>query len=89
MLACTALGAGGCASAPDRTDAAGVCKDDGLEWAIGQKAEEPVMRRLYVESGAGLVNPIGPHSVVRGDARNDRLRVYLDKDNTIVRVSCE
>ena len=47
------------------------------------------MRRLYSESGAGLVNPIGPYSVVRRDSRTDRLRVYIDKDNTIERASCE
>lgn len=47
------------------------------------------MRRLYAESGAGLVNPIDPDTIVRRDTRTDRLRVYIDKDNTIEKASCE
>ena len=41
------------------------------------------------ESGAGLVNPIGPGTVVKHDARTDRLRVYIDADNRITAARCE
>ena len=47
------------------------------------------MRRLSRESAAGLVNPIGPASSVRGDHRNDRLRVFIDAGNVIQAVRCE
>ena len=79
----------GCASAPLAGESIRTCADASLGWAVGQKAEEAVMRRLYAESGAGLVNPIGPDTIVRGDTRTDRLRVYIDKDNTIEKASCE
>ena len=88
-LLALALGASGCASAPPAGANTRLCNDASLGWAVGQKAEEAVMRRLYAESGAGLVNPIGPDSIVRRDSRTDRLRVYIDRDNTIERVSCE
>ena len=44
---------------------------------------------LSSESGAGLVNPIGPGTVVKHDARTDRLRVYIDADNRITAARCE
>lgn len=89
LLAGTALSAAGCSTAPAGSTGRGVCKDADLGWAIGQKAEESVMRRLSEQSGAGLVNPIGPYSNPLRDTRKDRLRVYIDKDNTITRVRCE
>lgn len=84
-----ALAVSGCASSPPDNVGIRTCKDAGLNWAIGQQAEESVMRRLYSESGAGLVNPIGPNSRTRRDSRTDRLRVYIDRDNVITRAACE
>ena len=89
ILLVSVLGASGCASAPADGGNIRTCTDANLDWAVGQKADEAVMRRLYAESGAGLVNPIGPDSVVRRDTRTDRLRVYIDKNNTIEKASCE
>lgn len=83
-----ALCVSGCAAAPPSGNIR-TCTDANLGWAVGQKAEEAVMRRLYAESGAGLVNPISPDTIVRRDTRTDRLRVYIDKDNTIEKASCE
>ena len=60
-----------------------------LQWAVGQPGNEANMRRLARESGAGLVNPIGPATIVSRDIRQDRLRVFLDADNTITAVRCE
>lgn len=79
----------GCASSPTGAGGARSCADAGLAWAVGQPADEPTMRRLLADSGAGLINPIGPDSIVRGDSRSDRLRVYIDPDNVIERVACE
>ena len=67
----------------------GRCSDASLGWAVGQTADEATLRRLSGESGAGLVNPIGPASNVRGDHRNDRLRVFIDAGNVIQAVRCE
>ena len=79
-----------CASSPGpQVAGSGRCDASALGWAIGQPADEDAMRRLSRESGAGLVNPIGPGTVVKHDARTDRLRVYIDADNRITAARCE
>lgn len=67
----------------------GRCDDRGLAWAVGQPADEANLKRLSSESGAGLVNPIGPETAVKHDRRNDRLRVYIDAGNRITAARCE
>ena len=47
------------------------------------------MRKLLLQSGAGLINPIGPATITTRDLRQDRLRVFIDKDNVITAVRCE
>ncbi|WP_262378469.1 hypothetical protein [Luteimonas viscosa] len=47
------------------------------------------MRRLARESGAGLVDPIGPDSRPLADRRGDRLRVRIDAGNIIESARCE
>ncbi|NCT88982.1 hypothetical protein GXB84_16830 [Stenotrophomonas acidaminiphila] len=85
-----ATGLGGCLSTPGPTVAGdGRCSDTQLQWAVGQPGNEANMRRLARESGAGLVNPIGPATIVSRDIRQDRLRVFLDAGNTITAVRCE
>ena len=58
-------------------------------WAVGQTADEATLKRLSSESGAGLVNPIGPTTAVKHDTRSDRLRVYIDAQNQITAARCE
>ncbi len=85
-----ATGLGGCLSTPGPTVAGdGRCTDTQLQWAVGQPGNEANIRRLKQESGAGLLNPIGPATIVSRDIRQDRLRVYLDAGNTITAVRCE
>lgn len=85
-----AAGLGGCLSTPGPTVAGdGRCTDTQLQWAVGQQGNEANIRRLKQESGAGLLNPIGPATIVSRDIRQDRLRVYLDAGNTITAVRCE
>ncbi len=80
----------GCIASPGpKVAGSGRCSDEGLSWAVGQPANEENMRRLSRESGAGLVNPVGPKTVVRRDSRDDRLRVFIDADNGIRSVRCE
>lgn len=58
LVASLALSA--CVSTPGpQVKGPGLCKADGLEWAVGQPADEATMRKLSAQSGAGLVNPIG------------------------------
>lgn len=80
----------GCVATPGpQVQGSGRCDDSALDWAVGQPADETTLRRLSKESGAGLVNPIGPDSIRRGDRRDDRLRVYLDAANLIQAARCE
>ena len=88
VAGCAGLAA--CASSPGPQIAgSGRCDDSGLGWAVGQPANEEHMRQLLGDSGAGLVNPIGPDTNVRGDHRSDRLRVFIDASNVIQSVRCE
>lgn len=79
-----------CVSSPGPAVAGpGLCKAQGLDWAVGQPADEANMRKLAAQSGAGLVNPIGPETITTRDLRQDRLRVFIDKGNVITAVRCE
>lgn len=85
-----AAGLGGCLTTPGPTIAGdGLCKADDLQWAVGKPGDEENMRRLRRESGAGLINPITPTTIVSRDIRQDRLRVFLDESNVITAVRCE
>ena len=79
-----------CVSTPGpQVAGSGRCTDAALGWAVGQPADEATLKRLSSESGAGLVNPIGPTTAVKHDTRNDRLRVYIDAHNRITAARCE
>ena len=89
MLAGT-LSLTACVSSPGpEIKGPGLCKADELGWAIGQPADQANMRKLLLQSGAGLINPIGPATITSRDLRQDRLRVFIDKDNVIAAVRCE
>ncbi|WP_372015103.1 I78 family peptidase inhibitor [Pseudoxanthomonas sp. 10H] len=68
--------------------AAGACRAEPVAWAVGKQAEQDVMRRVWHESGAGLIRPIGPDTAVTRDHRPDRVNVEIDRNNTITRVTC-
>lgn len=90
LLPASALLLSACVSTPGpQVKGSGQCDASQLGWAIGQPANEPNIRRLSHESGAGLVNPIGPSTITTKDIRQDRLRVFVDKDNIITATRCE
>ena len=90
LLAIAPLALSACVSTPGpQVAGSGQCRDASLGWAVGQTADEATLKRLSSESGAGLVNPIGPSTAVKHDARNDRLRVYIDAQNRITAARCE
>ena len=80
-----------CLSTPGPNTVAGDgrCRDAGLQWAIGQTNDETTARRLKQGSGAGLLNPIPPTTIVSRGLRQDRLRVFVDAHNVITAVRCE
>lgn len=89
-IALAAMALSACVSTPGpQVAGSGTCKDAALGWAVGQPADEANLRRLSSESGAGLVNPIGPTTAVKHDTRSDRLRVYIDAQNRITAARCE
>lgn len=65
-----------------------VCQEQDLAWAIGQANDIATLGRLKQLSGAGIVNPIGPGTIVSRDYRAYRLRVFVDADNRITAVRC-
>ena len=68
--------------------AAGACNATPVAWAVGKQAEQETMRRIWHESGAGLIRPIGPDTAVTRDHRPDRVNVEIDRNNTITGITC-
>jgi len=66
----------------------GDCHADRVAWAIGQPGNEQVFARVWKESGAGLIRPIGPGQPVTRDFKPDRINVYFDANNIITAVDC-
>ncbi|MGS1077335.1 I78 family peptidase inhibitor [Pseudoxanthomonas beigongshangi] len=66
----------------------GKCDAEPVQWAVGQEGNQANMGRVWRESGAGLIRPIGPNQAVTMDYRQDRVNVHLDKDNKITQVTC-
>ncbi|KAF1715287.1 hypothetical protein CSC74_14460 [Pseudoxanthomonas yeongjuensis] len=66
----------------------GRCDAAPVAWAVGQKADEQVMKKVWQQSGAGLIRPMAPGQVVTMDFRQDRINVHLDADNTITHLDC-
>ncbi|MFC6838551.1 I78 family peptidase inhibitor [Xanthomonas theicola] len=58
----------------------GRCLAAPVAWAVGQPATEATMARVREQSGAG-------QAATRG-LRPDRLNVFLDTANAIVRIDC-
>ncbi|MEL1263523.1 I78 family peptidase inhibitor [Pseudoxanthomonas putridarboris] len=87
LSACTASApvAGEGATKPEGS---GTCVAENVQWAVGQEATQATMGRVWRESGAGLIRPIGPKQAVRMDYRRDRVNVKLDAENIITEVTC-
>lgn len=83
------LALAGCSNAPPVNEAnAGRCDAVPVAWAVGQPADEDAMRRVWRESGSGLIRPVGPDQAMRRDRRDDRITVYIDRNNKITRLEC-
>lgn len=84
-----AIALAACATGSDPRAPARTCSDATLAWAVGMPLDEATYARLLRDSGAGLLNAIGPDRPARADSRTDRLRVYVDRDNRITAARCE
>ncbi|MCL1634524.1 I78 family peptidase inhibitor [Luteimonas sp. SX5] len=66
----------------------GSCHADRVAWAVGKPGDEDTIKRVWKESGAGLLRPIGPGEAVTRDFRADRINVYLDANNIVTQLNC-
>lgn len=90
LVAMAALTVSACATSPGPAiTGSGQCHAEPLAWAIGKPADEANMRALLKQSGAGLIDPIGPDTIIASVTRPDRLRVFIDKNNIITATRCE
>jgi hypothetical protein len=94
LLFCALLAACAPSASLQPADAGPTAKGDGhcnatpVAWAVGQKGDEAVLKKVWDQSGAGLLRPIAPDQAVTQDFREDRINVYLDAGNTILRLAC-
>ena len=66
----------------------GKCSAEPVQWAVGQEGNQANMGRVWRESGAGLIRPIGPNQAVTMDYREDRVNVLQDAAGRIERITC-
>lgn len=88
LAACTSTASLLPAEAGPTVKGDGRCDAAPVAWAVGQSADESVMKKVWQQSGAGLIRPIAPGQAVTMDFRQDRINVHLDAGNTITRLDC-
>lgn len=88
LAACTSTTSLQPAEAGPAVKGDGHCDAAPVAWAVGQKADEQVMKKVWQQSGAGLIRPIAPDQAVTMDFRQDRINVHLDADNSITKLDC-
>ncbi|KRG72014.1 I78 family peptidase inhibitor [Pseudoxanthomonas dokdonensis] len=67
---------------------AGACHADKVQWAIGKTGDQDTLRRVWQESGAGLIRPLAPNQPVTREYKPDRVNVSLDASNVITAITC-
>ena len=65
-----------------------ICKDSTLSWTIGREADEALVRRAQIEATAKNVRVLRPGQVVTMEYSDQRLNLYVDADNKVLRYSC-
>jgi outer membrane lipoprotein SlyB len=85
----------GCATAntgsPDTSvenAAGGACRIDSLGRFVGQAATPDLGAAVLRASGAKALQWVAAGMMVTMDFREDRVRIYLDEQNKVQRVSC-
>lgn len=86
----------GCAPPPSmqpsspgpQVQGSGLCDASKVAWAVGKVADQETMRRVWKESGAGLLRPLAPRQAATLDHRPDRVNVHIDAANVIGKIDC-
>ncbi len=77
-----------CATVGPAEPAGGMCSDAQLQQFVGQAATADLGARIQSTSGAKTLQWVAAGSMVTMDFRGDRVRVYLDAQNKVERLSC-
>ena len=77
-----------CATAQPAAPAGGTCSNAALQQFVGQPAAGDLGARVLTASGAKTLQWVAAGMMVTMDFREDRVRVYLDEQNKVQRLSC-
>lgn len=83
LAACATIGPAATPETPG-----GKCNKDGLQQFVGQPATAELGARVRSVSGSKTLQWVAAGSMVTMDFREDRVRVYLDEQNRVQRLSC-
>ncbi|TNJ32686.1 I78 family peptidase inhibitor [Arenimonas terrae] len=64
------------------------CSADKVQWTLGQVADEALVAKARIQSGAERMRVIKPGMAVTMDYREDRLNLDVDADNKVTRAHC-
>lgn len=81
LSACATIG-------PAAPTGGGICSNDNLAQFVGQPANAEVGARIQSTSGARTLQWIAAGMMVTMEFRADRVRVQLDEQNRVQRVTC-
>ncbi|NJC05941.1 hypothetical protein GGQ97_001734 [Sphingomonas kaistensis] len=79
---------GACATVGPAAPAGGTCSNDNLQQFVGQAATAEVGAQILSTSGAKTLQWVAAGMMVTMEFRADRVRVQLDEQNRIQRVTC-
>ena len=77
-----------CATVSPAAPTGGTCSNDGLQQFVGQPATAELGSRALSTSGAKTLQWIEAGMMVTMEFRADRVRIYLDEQNKVQRLSC-
>lgn len=77
-----------CATIAPAAPGGGTCSNDGLQQFVGQPATAELGARVLSTSGAKTLQWIGAGTMVTMEFRADRIRIQLDEQNRVQRVTC-
>ena len=91
-LMVTSLGAvllGACATiGPAAPAGSGTCRNEGLQQYVGKPATAEIGAQVLATSGAKSLQWVAAGMMVTMEFRADRVRIYLDEQNRVQRLSC-
>lgn len=83
LAACATIG-----PAAPTNPAGGACNNNGLQQFVGQPRNADVGAKILAASGAKTLQWVAAGTVVTMEFREDRVRIYLDEQNKVQRLSC-